>query len=62
MPIHRYTKQEALDAGLLDGEDGPAAGGGARRAHAAASRAAGSGEPDFEGSLVDRLRGWTVRR
>jgi flagellar protein FliO/FliZ len=62
MPIHRYTKQEALDAGLLDGEDGPVAGGGRVARTPRLPGQQGSAEPDFEGSLVDRLRGWTVRR
>jgi flagellar protein FliO/FliZ len=62
MPIHRYTKQEAQDAGLLDGQDGPGAGGARVARSPRTGGRSGPGEPEFEGSLVDRLRGWTVRR
>jgi len=62
MPIHRYTKQEAQDAGLLDGQDGPGAGGARVARSPRAGGRSGPGEPELEGSLVDRLRGWTARR
>jgi flagellar protein FliO/FliZ len=50
VPIHRYTEQQAREAGLLPVDDGEDGGGGS-------SAIGGSG-----GGLVDRVRAWTVRR
>lgn len=60
-PIHRYTRQEALDAGLLDGEETLPAGG-ARVARTPQLPGQASGGSHLSGGLVDRLREWTVRR
>jgi flagellar protein FliO/FliZ len=67
VPIHRYTEQQANDAGLLDPPqppdddafDGPTGHGRARMQipGQGAPRGAARGE-----ELLDRLRGWTVRR
>ncbi|HTZ85461.1 MAG TPA: flagellar biosynthetic protein FliO [Solirubrobacteraceae bacterium] len=69
VPIHRYSEQEARDAGLLDmlgpneDDDRPfdraqgwsfREGGNTRRRSTSSSTTAGA--------LLDRLRGWTVRR
>jgi flagellar protein FliO/FliZ len=48
-PIHRYTEQQARDAGLLD-------------ALASADEPTGGPMAAGPGTLVDRLREWTVRR
>jgi flagellar protein FliO/FliZ len=61
-PIHRYTKQEAQDAGLLDGEDEPVSGGARVARTPRLPGQPGAGEAEFEGGLIERLRGWTVRR
>ncbi len=68
VPIHRYTEQQARDAGLLDAPEsseetdlaGPPSRGGARGMQIpgqTAPRAAALG-----GDLLDRLREWTVRK
>jgi flagellar protein FliO/FliZ len=81
-PIHRYTEQEAREAGLIDEsepvEDEPPGGSGGRSSASASQRAAdaigrisgarakprdGSIQiPGQSGSLIERLREWTVRR
>jgi flagellar protein FliO/FliZ len=66
VPIHRYTEQEARDAGLLD--ESPDAPRGPRSLLArltGGERSDGSDPmrmPSPNTSLVDRLREWTVRR
>ncbi|HSZ69940.1 MAG TPA: flagellar biosynthetic protein FliO [Solirubrobacteraceae bacterium] len=53
VPIYRYTEQQALETGLLDGLEEPAE----ERAEDGGAFAA---RGDF--NLVERLREWTVRR
>jgi len=68
VPIHRYTEQEAREAGLPVGEEQPPRRG---RAPMLAPRSASSGgrhdpmQMDTPGpatTALERLRGWTVRR
>lgn len=55
VPIHRYSEEEALEAGLVPIEEaGPRPRGRAYAPAPAVDPAAGG--------MVDRLRGWTVRR
>lgn len=67
VPIHRYTEQEARDAGLLDllddpsDEDSERPGGWSFRDSSARSRRS-TMSPSTAGTLLDRLREWTVRR
>jgi flagellar protein FliO/FliZ len=65
-PIHRYTEQQARDAGLLDlpepgGEQGPG-GTPLARALQIPGQARPLGELAGISSLLDRVREWTVRR
>lgn len=54
VPIHRYTEEQARELGLLDNGTGPG-----DQIEIPGQRRAG--EP-VAGTLVDRLREWTVRR
>lgn len=57
VPIHRYSEDEALDAGLVPIEEaGPRPRG---RAYVSQPPSAGA---DASGGVLDRVRGWTVRR
>ncbi|HEX8714421.1 MAG TPA: flagellar biosynthetic protein FliO [Solirubrobacteraceae bacterium] len=64
VPIHRYTEEQAREAGLLDllddrDLDDDAGAGGGRYSRADAR---GGFAPTTAGALLDRLREWTVRR
>ena len=67
VPIHRYSEQEARDAGLLELLDdepddaGPGPGSGWSRRDAGPRRRSEL-TPTTAGTLLDRLREWTVRR
>ncbi len=68
-PIHRYTEQQARDAGLLDPPEppiGPSTGDGAGGAPIHPLQIPGqlraSGVPSAVSDALDRLREWTVRR
>ena len=67
VPIHRYSEQEARDAGLLELLDEPAdedsgrPGGWSFRDPSARSRHSTTA-PGTAGTLLERLREWTVRR
>jgi flagellar protein FliO/FliZ len=76
-PIHRYTEQQAREAGLVEenlAEEESLPGGGSgpssplRRSVGTLGRSAGSGSrgplqmPGQGGGLLERLREWTVRR
>jgi len=56
VPIHRYSEQEARDAGLLPADEPDAQRAGGR------SGSRSSGELRPSSGLVDRVRHWTVRR
>jgi flagellar protein FliO/FliZ len=61
VPVHRYTEQQARDAGLLDiagaEQDEPAAGGSSTRAIEMPGQERSAGQ-----IILERLRQWTVRR
>lgn len=69
VPIHRYSEQEAREAGLLelleigeeDGEPGDRARGWSFR-EGGYARGGAVRPPSTAGTLLDRLREWTVRR
>jgi flagellar protein FliO/FliZ len=67
VPIHRYSEQEARDAGLLDllddsdDDDAGRPGGWSFRDSSARPRRAMQ-PPSTAGTVLDRLREWTVRR
>jgi flagellar protein FliO/FliZ len=68
VPIHRYTEQEARDAGLLDETPAPPRGARSLIARLTSAEAAEPGKhnpmrmPSPNSSLIDRLREWTVRK
>jgi flagellar protein FliO/FliZ len=66
VPIHRYSEQQALDAGLIEpgGGAGEEPAGAAEGAFAAPRTGALPARPVRPGAagLVDRLREWSVRR
>lgn len=69
VPIYRYTEQQARDAGLLDPPEGSEdadsddpIGSSSRASRAIQIPGQGARAPVLGGELLDRLRGWTVRR
>ena len=64
VPIHRYTEEEAREAGLLPRLERPA--GGDAVQHVAGDTSGGRYDPtripSASSTLVERLREWTVRR
>ncbi len=70
-PIHRYTEEQARDAGLLDLPEptGPDDGDATRRARGRAMQIPGQTRPDWNPALpsvvsdaLERVRQWTVRK
>ena len=66
VPIHRYSEQQALDAGLIEPGGGAgdltAGAGPAAGAFAAARSGVVPKRPGAGGGLLERVREWTVRR
>ncbi len=67
-PIHRYTEEQARDAGLLDLPEptGPGEGDGTRRARIRPMQIPGQagapGVPSVVSDALERMREWTVRK